>query len=214
MAHTVTLEPYYVVNGKPITESEIIAISAARYGIPVIMVAGDDVLEGQIREAFPAAEYAVVKRARGRADAELIPQPAVQRAIEQAAKAAVEKLATFKAYRVEQSYRFQVGYWNTRQAELALAIRGTERVDSTTIGFTTTGFVEGYRRSIESNRMARLDAMRWLQQAVRAHPDGKKIMGDYLELFVTAWLEPEKVPKASAPPVAAAGTKKRYWGDT
>ena len=55
MAHTVTLEPFYKVNGVPITESEIIAISAARYGIPVVMVAGDDVLEGQIRQAFPDA---------------------------------------------------------------------------------------------------------------------------------------------------------------
>lgn len=214
MAHTVTLEPFYKVNGRPITESEIIAMSAARYGIPVIMVAGDDVLEQQIHEAFPGAEYAVVKRARGRADAELIPQPAVQGAIATAAKAAMEKLSTFRPYAVETSYHFEIGYWNSRQTQLALAIPGTERVDSVTIGYTTPTFVEGYQRSLKANGMARLDAMRWLTQAVRARPDGKKIMSDYLDLFVTAWLEPEKIPKAPPPPVAADGKKKRYWGDT
>lgn len=214
MAHTVTLEPFYKVNGRPITECEIIAISAARYGIPVVMVAGDDVLEKQIHEAFPGAEYAVVKRARGRADAELIPQPAVQAAIEKAAKAAMEKLSTFRPYAVEKSYHFEVGYWNPRQTQLALAIPGTERVDSVTIGYTTPTFVEGYQRSLKANGMARLDAMRWLTQAVRARPDGKKIMSDYLDLFVTAWLEPEKIPKTVPPPVAADGKKKRYWGDT
>lgn len=214
MAHTVTLEPYYKVNGRPITESEIIAMSAARYGIPVVMVAGDDVLEKQIHEAFPGAEYAVVKHAKGRADAELIPQPDVQAAIEKAARAAMAKLSTFRPYKVEASYRFEIGYWNARQTELALAIPGTERVDSATIGYTTPTFVEGYQRSIKANGMARLDAMRWLQQAVRARPEGKQIMSDYLDLFVTAWLEPEKLPKAPPPPVATSEKKKRYWGDS
>jgi D-amino peptidase len=214
MAHTVTLEPFYKVNGKPITESEIIAISAARYGIPVIMVAGDDVLEKQIHEAFPGAEYAVVKRAKGRADAELIPQAAVQAAIEKAARAAVGKLSSFKPYPVAPSYRFEVGYWNARQTELALSIPGTTKVDSATIGYTTKTFKEGYERSLKANQMARLDAMRWLVQAVRARPEGKKIMSDYLDLFVTAWLEPEKIPKDATPPAANPAKKKRYWGDT
>ena len=213
MAHTVTLEPFYKVNGVPITESEIIAISAARYGIPVVMVAGDDVLEGQIRQAFPDAEYAVVKRAKGPADAELIPQPAVQAAIEKAARAAMARLATFKPYAVAPSYRFEIGYWNARQAELALAVAGTQRVDSVTIGYTTPGFREGYVRSNQANGMARLDAMRWLMQAVSAPPEGKAIMSDFLDLFVTAWLEPEKIPKGTTPPKPPSG-KKRYWGDT
>lgn len=34
MAHTVTLEPVYTVNSKRITESALIALSAARFGIP------------------------------------------------------------------------------------------------------------------------------------------------------------------------------------
>src|SRR5262245_23412913 len=67
MAHTVTVEPTYIVNGVPITETALIALSAARYGIPVIMVAGDNVLRDQIKEELPQAEYAVVKNARGRA---------------------------------------------------------------------------------------------------------------------------------------------------
>lgn len=214
MAHTVTLEPFYTVNGTPITESELIAISAARYGIPVIMVAGDDVLEGQVRQALPNAEYAVVKRARGRADAQLIPQPEVQASIEKAARAAVEKIATFKPYTVAPSYRFEIGYWNARQADLAMAVAGVERVDSVTVGFTTTTFPEGYARSLKTNEMARLDAMRWLLQAVRARPDGKQIMGDYLDAFVGAWLEPEKLAKVPPTKRVRPAAKTRFWGDT
>ncbi|MCC6773989.1 MAG: M55 family metallopeptidase [Gemmatimonadaceae bacterium] len=216
MAHTVTLEPFYSVNGVRITESELIAISAARYGIPVIMVAGDDVLERQIHQAFPGVEYAVVKRAKGHADAELVPQEAVQSAIEKAARAAAEKVATYGPFAVTASYRFEVGYWNRRQPDLAMAVPGVTRVDSVTIGYTTTTFPEGYARSLQANQMARLDAMRWLVQAVQAmqaRPDGTEIMGAYFDVFVGAWLEPEKLPKVAAAPEVKE-EKKRFWGDT
>ncbi|MFN8580443.1 MAG: M55 family metallopeptidase [Gemmatimonadaceae bacterium] len=212
MAHTVTLEPFYQVNGKPITESVIIAMSAARFHVPVIMVAGDDVLQGQIREDFPMAEYAVVKRARGRAHADLIPQADVRAAISSAARRAIEKLPQFDPFPVEPAYRFQVSYQNTRQADLANGVAGAERVDSTSLGYTTTGFVEGYQRSLKMNGLARLDGMRFLAQAVRASPAGKKIMAEYLDLMVTNWLEPEKLPKVTPPPTPK--TKKRFWGDT
>jgi D-amino peptidase len=212
MAHTVTLEPFYKVNGRPITESAIIAMSAARFGIPVIMIAGDDVLQGQMKEEFPLAEYAVVKRARGKAHADLIPQPEVREAIASAAKAAIEKLGAFQPYVVAPSYRFEVSYQNKRQADLATAIPSVERVDSTTLGYTTPTFAEGYSRSLKMNNMARIDALRLLVQAVRANPAGKQIMSNYLDLMVTNWLEPEKLPKV-APPPARPG-KKRYWGDT
>ena len=119
--------------------------AAARFRIPVIMVAGDDVLAGQIKEELPNAEYAVVKRATSRAEAALIPQPEVQRAIERAAKAAIEKLATFTPYPVADSYRFGVGYQNVRQADLAGTIPGTTRLDSLTLGFSSKTFPEGIR---------------------------------------------------------------------
>ncbi len=211
MAHTVTLEPVYTVNGKRITESALIALSAARFKIPVIMVAGDDILRGQIKEELPLAEYAVVKRAVTRARAELIPQPEVQTAIERAAKAAIEKLGSFTPYPVAASYRFEMGYQNVRQVDLAGTIPGTERLDSLTLGYTSATFPDGYRLSLRMNDMARIDRLRWLLQLVRGRSDSKAMMRSYLDLLVTNWLEPEKLPKA--PPVKPQG-KRRYWGDT
>lgn len=211
MAHTVTLEPVYTVNGKRITESALIALSAARFRIPVIMVAGDDVLQGQIKEELPLAEFAVVKRAVTRARAELIPQPQVQVAIEQAAKAAIEKLGSFTPYPVAPSYRFEMGYHNVQQTDLAGAIPGTQRIDSLTLGYTAATFPEGYALSLRMNDMARMDRLRWLQTLVRGRADSKAMMRGYLDLLMTNWLEPEKLPKA--PPAPARG-KRRYWGDT
>jgi len=211
MAHTVTVEPAYRVNGTVLTETTIIAISAARFGIPVIMVSGDNVLKDQIKEQFPNAEYAVVKTARGRANADLLPLATAQGNIERAAKAAIQKLATFKPFAVTKPFHFEVWYLNRRQADLASSIAGTQRVDSLTLSYTVPDFAEGYRKSEEMTGMARLEEDRFLVQAVRQRPDADRIMNAYLDLLITNWLEPEKLPKPAAP-VAAAGGKKRYHG--
>jgi D-amino peptidase len=211
MAHTVTLEPVITVNGQRITESALIALSAARFRIPVIMVAGDDVLRDQIAEELPNAEYAVVKRAITRARAELIPQPEVQHAIEQAAKAAIEKLASFTPYEVADEYRFEVAYQNVRQADFAGTIPGTTRLDSLTVGFTTKTFPEGYDLTSRTIAVATFDRLRWWPSIVREQPNAQLLMRQYLDRLVTNWLEPEKLPK---PKSTAAAKPKRYWGDT
>jgi len=212
MAHTVTLEPIYTVNGKRLTETAIIGLSAARFNVPVIMVAGDDVLQKQIKEEFPNAEYAVVKRAITRALADTIPQAQVQIGIEKAAKAAIEKLASFKPYEVAQSYRFEMGFQNVMQADLAGAIPGLERRDSLTLAYTAPTFPEGYRKSLRLVGMARLDRMRLMFDLVRERRDAKEIMRLYSDRMMTNWLEPERLPKPALPPAPTG--KRRYWGST
>src|SRR5207249_10864484 len=105
LAHTFTLEPAFRVNGIDITETEIIAHSAARFKVPVIMVSGDDVLRNQIAERFPLAEYGLVKRAKGRADADLLTEEQAWSNIERAARRAIAKLRDFKPYPVATEYR-------------------------------------------------------------------------------------------------------------
>jgi D-amino peptidase len=212
MAHTVTLEPVYTVNGKRITESALIALSAARFGIPVIMIAGDDVLRGEIAEELPGAEYAVVKRARSRAHADTLPQAQVQQAIERAAKAAIERLGSVAPYRVAPSYRFEVGFQNVTQADLAGAVPGSERLDSLTLGYTTPTFPEGYRRSLRMLDLVRLDRFRWLSRAVDERPDAPRIRRRFTDLLVTDWLEPGTIPPRRSATKPAG--KRRYWGDT
>src|SRR5579864_7984676 len=74
IAHTYTFDVAWKVNGIDLTETHIVAISAARWGIPVIMVSGDDVLQGQLPNDFPELEYAVVKTAKTLSSAEAVPR--------------------------------------------------------------------------------------------------------------------------------------------
>jgi D-amino peptidase len=211
MAHTGTLEPTYTVNGARISESAMIAIAAARFGIPVIMIAGDDVLRDQNKEELPLAQYAVVQRARSRALADTLPQPVVQVAIERAARAAIEKLSEFQPYPVAPAYRFEIAYQNPLQADLAGIVAGTTRIDSLTLGFTTPTFAEGLRKGGRMLEYVALDRNRWLFPAAGVRPDAA-VRRRFLELLITNWLEPEKLPKPPAPKARPA--KRRYWGAT
>ena len=70
-SHTYAYEDIqYKVNGVPFNESMILAMGAARFKIPLIMVSGDDQFEREVRRGLPWVKCAVVKRALSRASAE------------------------------------------------------------------------------------------------------------------------------------------------
>ena len=179
---------------------------------PGHMIAGDNVLRDQIKEELPLAEYAVVKRARTRALADTIPQAEVQSSIERAAKAAIEKLASFAPYPLAPTYRFEVGFQNVQQADFAGTIPGASRLDSLTLGYTSSTFPDGYRLSLRMLDVVRLDRLRWMSRVVSERADAKAIRRAYMDILVTSWLEPEHLPKPR--PAAKPAAKRRYWGDT
>src|SRR5689334_6858157 len=62
-SHTITLGMDMLLNGKSITESEIVGYSWGRVGVPIIFVSGDDRLQEDLK-GLPWLEYVVTKRRR------------------------------------------------------------------------------------------------------------------------------------------------------
>lgn len=213
LAHTYTLEPAFRVNGVEITETQIIALSAARWGVPVIMVSGDDVLESQLRPEFPDLEYAVVKTAKSRALAEAIPQEEVQRRIEDAARKAMEKLRAggVRAYYMQPPFTFELTFQNATQAERAMNDKQIERAGEKAVRFRAPTFVEGYEFSKHLISLSIAERFLLLMRAVQHHPDGPKIMEQFRGLIMDRWLEPEKLPDWARDP-APAPPRKRFFG--
>jgi hypothetical protein len=176
------------------------------------MVSGDNVLPQQVYDRFPLAEFGLVKRAKGRADAELLPLRDAQANIERAAKRAIEKLDRFKPFPVASEYRFEISFQNRAQANRAALYPSLERVNETTLGYTTPDFIMGYNRSKALIRMATADRLTLLMEAVKSRPDHDAILAEYERLLLTRWLEREKMPAQAAAPEPAQ-KKKRYHGD-
>jgi len=95
IAHTYNGGCDWIINGKSINETEIIAFSWGRFGVPVIFASGDDVLKGQL-EYMDWLEYVTVKKALSWTDAELYPLDRVHAEMEAKAKKAVESLSRAK----------------------------------------------------------------------------------------------------------------------
>ncbi len=97
--HTVNLGTDWILNGMSINESELLAYSWGRNGIPLIFVSGDDKLAEQL-SWMTWLEYVTVKEARGMADAFLYPVDSVQKNLREAAKNSVKNLKSMKSIRL------------------------------------------------------------------------------------------------------------------
>lgn len=214
LAHTYTLEPAFRVNGVDIDETQIVALSAARFGVPVVMVSGDDVLGAELAPEFPELEYATVKTAKSRALAEPLPQEEVQRRIASAAERAMGKLlaGAFRPYYFRPPFVFELSFQDARQAGRAMSDQAVQRADDTTVRYIAPDFVTGYDRSKHLIALASSDRLHLLVRLLQQSEEGRRLLEQYGELVSERWLEPEKLPEwARSEPRPPA--KKRYHGD-
>src|SRR5215471_4737550 len=94
-SHTITLGMDMLLNDKPITESEIVAYSWGRVGVPMILVTGDDHLQKDL-EVMPWIEYVVTKKATSASTVELRPVDEVHAEMREKAARAVRNLGKAK----------------------------------------------------------------------------------------------------------------------
>jgi D-amino peptidase len=214
MAHTFTFDVAWKVNGVDLTETHIVAISAARWGIPVIMVSGDDVLAEQLPADFPELEYAVVKKAKGLSEAEAVPRAETDGRIETAARRAMQKFLAgrFQSYYLPPPYDFRLSFRTTEQGRMAASTRGVSADGELGVRFRSDAFIPGYEISTEviTNVM---NPFPLLVRILRHEPGGEKILQQMNDL-IWQQIEPEKLPDWSLPQTASGlAQKKKYFGD-
>jgi D-amino peptidase len=132
------------VNGRSVGEGGMNQALAAWFGVPVVMVSGDDVAVAQTREVAPGAEGVVVKRAINSRAVELVPLAEARRAIEAGARAGVASARRGTPERPAQ-YRVELTYNNVTYPEIATAFQEIERVAPDTVAFTRQTMPEAYR---------------------------------------------------------------------
>jgi D-amino peptidase len=97
--HTVNVGCDWILNGMSLTESEIIAYSWGRIGIPLIFVSGDDKLAQQI-SWMNWIEYVTVKEAAGIDSVVLYPVVKVHDELREAARRSIVNLDDMKVVRL------------------------------------------------------------------------------------------------------------------
>jgi D-amino peptidase len=130
------------VNGVEMPEAGISALIAGHFGVPVVMISGDDAIATEATALLGDLEVAVVKWSYGFHSARtLMPGPA-QRVIAERTRAALARLEEFQPYVMPNPLALDISFKNYMPAELLAYLPNVERVDSHSVRFEARDAVE------------------------------------------------------------------------
>jgi D-amino peptidase len=118
------------LNGRSHPESGINAAIAGHFGVPVIMITGDDAIASETRAIIGEVETAVVKRAISYHAADTLTPAAGRELIREAAYRAVRDIDRFRPYRIEGPVEVTVRFKNYRPPQMLAYLPMFEPVDA------------------------------------------------------------------------------------
>jgi D-amino peptidase len=143
-AHTISsaLLTRIAINDVPQSEAGINAAIAAQYGVPVVMITGDDQIIAESKQRLGNLEGVIVKRAIGFHSAATLTPEMGQRLIRQHAKTALERRGAMRPYSVTAPINVDVSMKNYRPVELLTYLPNVQRIDSHTVRFVGKDMIE------------------------------------------------------------------------
>ena len=130
------------LNGISMSEGSMNAAIAGHFGVPVIMVSGDDVAVAETQVIVGDMEGAVVKWARGFHSARTLTPDAAYEVIRTRANAAVGRIDDFEPYVLETPVELELSLKHYRPVELLSYLSNVEKVNSHTIRFVGEDIIE------------------------------------------------------------------------
>ena len=126
----------YRVNGRSFGEQGQFGAFCGSFGVPVVLVTGDEAACAEARDFFAGCQTVAVKRASSRNSAICIHPQKAQEMIRAGAKRAVERAGQVKPFIVAFPAEVVMHYMRTDYADAQASRRGVERLDSRTVKWT------------------------------------------------------------------------------
>lgn len=130
------------LNGILVPEAVINAAIAGQFGVPVVMISGDDAIVEEATSLLGDIEGAVLKWSYGFHSAMTVMPEVAQQIIAEKVALALGRLEDFKPYTIPSPIRVEVSFKNYLPAELLSYLTIVDRVDSHTIAFTGKDMIE------------------------------------------------------------------------
>jgi D-amino peptidase len=140
VAHTVssTALSSVKINGIEMSEGGINALMAGHFGVPVVMISGDDAAVREVSDMLGPIEGAVVKRQLGHTSAQTLMPKAAQALIKEKAQAGLRRRQEIQPFCIEGPLALDLTYKSDRAAELIAYLPNVERVDNHTVRLVGT----------------------------------------------------------------------------
>jgi D-amino peptidase len=136
------------LNGTVVGESGINALVAQAFGIPIVLVTGDDVTAREAQAISPGIHVAVVKQAVTRFAADSMHPHAACELIRDRARSAVAGLAAAAPPSIALPATLEVTCRNADIAEMATWVGGVEQIAATRVAITDDDPLRVFRRFI------------------------------------------------------------------
>jgi D-amino peptidase len=123
----------YRINGQAYGEIGQETAYAGHFGVPLIMVTGDETACQEAQTQFPGIVTVAVKRALGRNRACCLHPEKARELIREGAVRAVRLAGTLKPWRLTPPITLELTFYRTDMADEAVARPGNERIDARTV---------------------------------------------------------------------------------
>ena len=130
------------LNGIEMTEGSMAAAAAGHFGVPVIMVSGDDVAVAENQVLIGDIEGAVVKWAKGFHSAETLTPEAGYEVIRTRTKSAIDRIGEFSPYVLQTPVELELTLKHYQPVELLGYLNNVERVNSHTIRYVGEDIID------------------------------------------------------------------------
>lgn len=143
-AHTISSANLTAVrlNGIEMMEASINAAIAGDFGVPVVMISGDDAVVDEARGLIGDMEGAVVKWSLGFHSARTLMPQASYDLIGEKVRTALGRLEDFQPYRMTGPLELEISFKNYMPAEVMAYLPNVDRVDAHTIRFVGQDMTE------------------------------------------------------------------------
>ena len=130
------------LNGMTMTEGSMNAAIAGHFGVPVIMVSGDDIAVAENQVIIGDIEGAVVKWASGFHSARTLTPEAAYEVIRTRTKSAIDRIDDFEPYVLDTPIELELSLKHYQPVELLAYLSNVQKVNSHTIRFTGDDITE------------------------------------------------------------------------
>ena len=143
-AHTISSARLTSVelNGRSMSEAGINAAIAGHFGVPVVMISGDDAAVEEARSMIGNLESAVVKQSLSFHSAVTMTPEAGQALIRQRVAAGVQRRASFKPFVLTAPIRLDVTFKNYRPPEMLAYLPIVERISAHAIRYVGRSIID------------------------------------------------------------------------
>lgn len=142
LSHTYRSQIFFdvKVNNRSFGETGLNAALAGHFGVPVIFISGDDVLEEEVAELLPDATYVQTKKAISRYSAVNFPFDETLEQLRLGAAEALRERAQCQPFKVPSPSTMQITMFDPAMADAAELLPEVNRVSARVVEFTHTDY--------------------------------------------------------------------------